>query len=194
MEVAAGLDGAVVAGAQPGGLGGRHVDVGGAEPEPRVDALRGDFLAREDGDVGIAGRIDYGAAGDRFAARLRFENDVGDAVAVLAHAHRPAVEAQVDARIEHHTVGLDLELLGVVGDGVADGVGAAAPDEADAAVLLDERRVGRAPFLARGEEAGVAGCEAVDHFLAEPGDHLVPAPVVQGEQEDDEPVAGKPAE
>src|SRR3990170_3521651 len=96
------------------------------------------------------------------------------------------------ARLVEHLVGGEDELVRLKGDGVAHAVGAAAPDESPAAVVLHEPWVGVVPLTLRGVVDGAATLHAVHDLLTEAGDGLAAGAVVQGEQPDDEAAAGEP--
>lgn len=188
------MDGAVVPQTLWRRLGAFDVHATRAEPEPGMDPLDGEGLPCEGDDVRVARCVDHGTAGDRLAARLRFDDDVGYRPAFAAKGDGPAVEAEDDAGFTHQPVGFDLELEGVVGYGVPDRVGPVTPDEPEPPVPFDERFLRSPPLVGWGSEAGPSGGEAVHHLLTEAGDHLGAAAVVEGEQEDDEAVRGEAPE
>ncbi len=188
------MHGAVEAQAVRRRFGQLHIRAPGAEPEPGVDLLQLERFPRQGGHIGVAGGIDHGAAGDSLAAGLRLDQEVCDVPAFAPNPDHAPVQPQVHTRLQHHSLCFDLELEGVVGDGVAHRVRTPAPDEAEAPIPLHERLILNAPFIGRRKERRPACGEAVDHLLAEAGDDLVAAPVVEGEQEDDEPVRCQPAE
>ena len=101
---------------------------------------------------------------------------------------------EAHAGLLHPLVGDELELLRVVGDGVANAVRCGAPDQPPTPVALDQLCARVAPVALRRVEAAAAGLQPFDQLLAEPGDDLASGAVVHREQEDDQAAGGEAAQ
>ena len=96
------------------------------------------------------------------------------------------------AGLTQHLVGGEDELVGLEGHGVAHAVGAAAPDQPPAGVVLHKLGVRVVPLLPGRVVNGAPTPHPVHDLLAETGHGLSAGPVVHGQEQYDEAAAGQP--
>ena len=185
----------------PPGRGGAkaHVGVEGVEaahPEPQVrrDGDRLEWGAGGDHDVAVAARVDDDARLHDLASALRFEHDRVDVTVGCVRVRAPRMQTEPRAGRAQEVERDIAERLGIERHGVADDVGRSAPDQSPAPPALDRGGIGRTPLARFGGARVAAPSETVDDLLAQPGDHLGAAAVVEREQQVDQAERREPAD
>ena len=167
-----------------------------AHPEPQPGRDRDGLECRSGGDehVAVAARVDHDARHDDFATAFRFEDDGFDRALGCVRARAPRVEQHPYACLPQHVVRHVDECFGVERDRIAHDIGRRAPNEPVLAPAVDDRRIERSPFGRRREPGRARGVEPVDGLLAHAAHNLRAAPVVECEQQVDEPERREPAD
>src|SRR5207237_6411888 len=103
------------------------------EPQPRMDRLQPERLARGCEDVAVAGGVHDRLSQEGLAPRLALCDESPNRALGDDRPRDPRVQAQSDAGLGEQFVRREAELLRVVGYGVADGMRPPAPNEPEPA-------------------------------------------------------------
>ena len=181
--------------AGPAGDGRLHVvHPPHGEPQPGQHLLALVVAAGGGEDVPVSAGVDHHLRLHGEAPLLAVQHHSAQAIALDDGVARPDVEQRAHAGLFDHCVEGELHLVGVEGNGVPHAVRSAAPHQSPAGGAPDQVRVVTAPLLGRRKPCRVAMRQALGQLLAQAPHHLLSAPVVERQQQDDHAAGGEPAE
>ena len=149
------------------------------------------LAARGREHVAIAGRVDHDRCAHGEPAGLPLERDPFQALVLDDRIAGPGVKQQPRTGFLDHLVERELHFLGFVSHGVPHAMGPVAPEQTPALIAPHLRFVGTSPLFAGREIGGAPALQPIRHFLAQTRHHLTAAPVIEGQQQDDEAGRGE---